>query len=472
MQPAPFIHLLQTPYGKYVFDVNTDSINFIDDKLYSALSLLQKGECDKIPKKMLIEIDNMRNNGLLKSNKPKVMKHPVTNNLEYYLTHRVEGITLQVTQECNFRCRYCPYSQNNSVTRKHMNKKMSLETAKKGIDFLQTRCRDTERVSVGFYGGEPLLEFDLIEKIIRYARKKLNGKAIWFNMTTNCSLLNLNMLKFLVENDLHITISIDGPKDIHDNNRKFASNNCGTFDAVIKKIAIIEREYPEYLKNNVSFNVVLDPSKEFNCINQMFLNYDIFKNSSMVQSSVIDDTFSDAKNVYSKKYIEEFSYESFLIFASYLGWLQKENLSAASLQKLVHYDHLKKVLGSRTITEEMSHGGPCIIGARKLFMDYKGGFFPCERVNEASCVMQIGTVEEGFDIKKIDTLLNACKLTESKCKNCWAINHCTICAGQIDDGKQLSVEKKLALCEKQREKAEYTLQEYIAIKEIKAGGYL
>lgn len=472
MNSSPFIHLVKTPYGYYVFDVNTNRIYKVKDTVYSALDKIRQGKEAKIDHAAAATIEKMRENGLLKKDRPKRMKHPATDYMEHYLNHKIEGITLQVTQECNFRCTYCPYTQENEMNRRHKKNKMSFETAKKGIDFLQTHSRDAERVSVSFYGGEPLLEFDLIQYAVDYAQKSFAGKPLWLNMTTNCSLLNEEMLDFFEKVDMHITVSLDGPKDIHDNNRRFAANGCGTFDAVMKKLKLIERGYPNFLQKNVSFNVVLDPSKAFDCVNQMFMDYDVLKNSSLVQSGAIDDRFTDHANTYSEEYIKESGYDAFLILASQIGWIDRSKLSPATRQRAAGMENLKKTFDKQSITEEMSHGGPCTVGARKLFMDVQGRFFPCERVSETSPEMLIGSVDAGFDMKQVDRLLNVGRLTETKCRNCWAINHCTICAGMIDDGHALSVAKNFQMCDEVKANIDYQIREHIAVQEIKSGGVL
>lgn len=122
--------------------------------------------------------------GLFKKFSIEKLQHPMTELLEDVLDANIESINLQVTQNCNLRCDYCPYTGNYYNNRKHSNKRMSFELAKKGIDFLYNHSMNCDVVNVAFYGGEPLLEFELIKRCVKYAREKFISKKVVFNLTT------------------------------------------------------------------------------------------------------------------------------------------------------------------------------------------------------------------------------------------------------------------------------------------------
>lgn len=299
-----------------------------------------------------------------------------------------------------------------------------------------------------------------------YTKSVSDGKNLILTLTTNCSLLDNEKLDFLSSNGFTLTISIDGPKDIHDKNRRFAANGCGTFDVVMSKLKLIEREYPLYLKTGVQFNTVLDPSNEFNCVNQMFVEYDLFKQTG-VRASLIDDTFNTEKNDYSSEFVAQHQYDTFKMYASILGWIDVSNVSKLSELNTGKLESFKDHLGGAGIKDEMSHGGPCLIGARRLFMDIHGRFFPCEKVSETNPAMNIGDIDNGFYMDKVVNLLNICRMTEEQCKNCWAINQCKICPAHVADEKGLSVKTKLKACASSKKIVEKDIRTYIAMNEIK-----
>lgn len=470
VMPIPFIHLINTPYGNYFFDVNTHTINKVEEHVYKSLELILAGKGDSIDEKSMIVIENIENQGLLKPNRPKLMKHPATEFLGYHLKHKVSQISLQLTQDCNFRCNYCVYSEtNNKLNRNHSKRKISFDLAKKGVDFLLSHSRDIASPSIGFYGGEPLLEFDLLKKIVIYAESIFWGKDIRFNITTNCSLINREIMDFFAEHDMPLLISLDGPKYMHDANRKFAANGCGTFDVIMNKLSFIKEKYPDYYKNKIMFSVVIDPSKEIDCVNEMFISNNLL-NDTTVLVGVIDDSYSTVKNEYSADFILQQKYGAFLGILNRAGRVKDSNISTITLNELREQKTLDDKIGYYNIVDEMSHGGPCIIGSTRLFMNVDGDFFPCEKVSELSPVMNIGNIENGFYYDKVENLLNIGKITENMCKNCWAINECSLCPKYADGHTCLDADILLSKCDNVLKRVDNEIRTYIAIKEIQARG--
>ena len=100
---------------------------------------------------------------------------------------------------------------------------------------------------LGFYGGEPLLNYKLIEQSVNYAKEIIRDKEISFSLTTNATLITPQIAKFLVENEFEILISLDGPKDIHNENRIFINGN-GSFNSTIEGIKVILECYKQLEK--------------------------------------------------------------------------------------------------------------------------------------------------------------------------------------------------------------------------------
>lgn len=148
----------------------------------------------------------------------------------------VNAITLELTENCTLRCTYCFTHGNTKAL-------MSEETAKQAIDFL-IKNADPERkkVSVSFWGGEPLMRMDLIKKIVPYGREqaKKAGLNIKYNVTTNGTLLTDTTVRYLKENNIPFTISVDGRKTVHDTFRPYA-NGEGSFEDVLAGIKTAQK---------------------------------------------------------------------------------------------------------------------------------------------------------------------------------------------------------------------------------------
>ncbi len=464
---TPFIHLLKSPNSGYVFDVNKNEIVDVEDDIYQYLDKTLKGvDMSNADESVKQKIEQLQELGYLSSKIVKEIKHPYVDCLDTFLDRKVEKITLQLTQNCNFRCSYCAYSHNNGTQRTHSSKKMSLELAKKAVDFLLNHSQDSQEANVGFYGGEPLLEFDLIKDVIEYSEQVFTGKRLTFTITTNGTLLTDEIVEYFIAHNVDMMISLDGPKEINDKSRVFAANGKGTFDTVFSKIQHISEEYPQLI-GKISISMVMNPQNDFDDINSIFTENDLF-NKIHVRSTIIDDIASEEKNVYSEEFVSKNEYHQFLAFLSSMNRIEKDKVSPIAYQNIQSIqDTMDKMFSSNGLPDVAAPGGPCVPGEMRLFISVDGDFFPCERVSETSSAMKIGSIETGFDMKKAKALLNIGSLTSEECKNCWAFNRCTLCAKYADDGETLSASRKLTNCDTTRRRVSNDLTNMILLQEAK-----
>lgn len=458
----PFIHLFSTPGGYYLYDVNKNRILKINKEIFELLSTWLANE-DAKPDHQLI--NEMLENGFLSSKRISEVIHPSNSILSDFLKSKLSRITLQVTQQCNLRCSYCAYS-GSYENRHHQNKKMSFETAKKGIDYVINRSKDASKLVIGFYGGEPLLELGMIKKCVEYAIEKGEGKQIVFSITTNGTLLNEETIEFLMNNDFTLLISLDGPKEVHDKNRKFAGSEKGSFNVIMQNYNIIKTKFPEYSKN-VLFSIVLSPDNDISCVNEFFLSYDELRGTSKL-ASMVSDSYAVSKPVFPEDFLVKREYELFKSLLSNMGKMDKKYLSGLFSN---YIDQIRESVRRQLqlpidgLPDKAHHGGPCIPG-KKLFLSVDGIFYPCEKVSESSEVMKIGNIDEGLDVEKCRNLMNIGKLTEEDCKNCWAFNFCTICALGADNLTEFSAEKKRAQCKNIRNNTEMIFRDYCILYEL------
>ncbi len=149
-------------------------------------------------------------------------------------------MVLNVTNKCNLACTYCyEYGEDKIVDTQYgkQPKFMSDDTAEDSVDFLLAESKGQEVVHLTFFGGETLLNFPVLQKTVAYARRRAaeEGKRIEFSLTTNGTLLKPDIIQWLADNHVCVTISIDGPKPVQDGLRVF-HNGKGTYDVVLPKI--------------------------------------------------------------------------------------------------------------------------------------------------------------------------------------------------------------------------------------------
>ena len=185
---------------------------------------------------------------LTEKKKISSIKHYETDTLKDLYMYNMGNVILQVTQNCNLRCEYCVYS-GSYINRVHTNKRMSFETAVKTIDFLAAHSLNCNEVSIGFYGGEPLLNMKLIQETIAYIESlHIDNLRFSYNMTTNAMLLGRYM-DYLVEKDFTLLISLDG--DEYQSGYRVDKHGKSSFTHVVGNIQKLKDTYPEDRKSVV-----------------------------------------------------------------------------------------------------------------------------------------------------------------------------------------------------------------------------
>jgi uncharacterized protein len=156
-------------------------------------------------------------------------------------------MVLNVTNQCNLSCTYCyEYGEDKIVDTANgrQPKFMSEETARDSVDFMLKASGDQKVAHLTFFGGETLLNFTVLKNTVAYARQRGReiGKEVDFSLTTNATLLRPEIIEFLADNDVGVTISIDGPKEMQDKFRVF-HNGQGSYDVVAPKIKELLRRH-------------------------------------------------------------------------------------------------------------------------------------------------------------------------------------------------------------------------------------
>lgn len=461
----PFIHLFSTSEGFYLYDVNTSQILQVSKDAYNYMICEWEGfSADYNKETALKEIDKLISRGFLKDTRVRTSEHPASRFLKEYCNNFINTLILQVTQNCNLRCEYCIYS-GKYRNRIHSNKRMSFATAKKGIDYLINHSKDSRDLNIAFYGGEPVLEFELIEQCVTYINISGKGKRFHFSITTNGTLLTKDIIRYFVENEFSIIFSLDGPKDVHDSRRHVASNQ-GSFEYLMDNVKYIHDTYPEYYGTNVSFNTVIDITKGFKKIDQFISSNELIKNS-IFSASAINPNYSTSVKTVSEEYLTERRYEDFKVFLYKFGKLQENDISKIARYEFDSFleSRMQLVLNTRfELPDTFHHTGPCIPGAFRLFMTVDGDLFPCERVSETSLFAKIGNIDTGIDLSSADRILNIEKYSSQKCRNCWAYSFCNVCVACCDDTSGFSSELQDEECNRVRIKADEALKDYMVLK--------
>jgi len=395
----------------------------------------------------------------------KEIEHPLGRVLDEYLGQRVSDLILQLTQSCNLRCSYCVYS-GNYYNRSHTAKRMSKDVAFRAVDFLMEHSVSEEKPHVGFYGGEPFLEFDLMKEVVSYIENKYPDREYRFNLTTNMTLLNDEMIDFIVEKGISLTMSIDGPEKVQNKFRKNAKGE-GSFSTVMRNVEKLKLRDPSFF-SRCSTNTVISPDGDYEAIYD-FLDNNEFLGPLRSLTSTISDQGVKEETTYEKKYYATQTREIFKVLLVLLGEIDRSKASANFMR---YEDDLLKTFSQLKLegthnTEAGHPGGPCVPGSKRLFVDVQGYFYPCEKMPEQDN-FRIGNIFTGFDKEQILKILNVGKYTEEECKKCWAFIQCAACGVTMVEGTEFSRAKRLEKC---RETWSAAISRMQVIETLKYYGY-
>lgn len=461
----PFIPFQTRANLHYVYDMNRNSIYKIKQNQYEALNHISEGSYEEADVNVL---KDFQQRGLLDESPILQIEHPASQMLEYQLERCVNSITFQMSQNCNLRCGYCPYSSNEIYNnRSHSALNITWDTLQQGIDFLVDHSKDVDHLHVAFYGGEPLIEKKLIIDTMKYTQEKVSGKEISFGMTTNGTLLDDSFAREVRDFNISIMISLDGPQDVHNENRTFV-NGRGSYEIVYRNVVHIRDNYPD-LYTKLKFNTVISPDGKFEEIFDYFRAGEGVSDLSKVNFNTLSMNYTETEFVYGEAYFEERNYEALKAYLLLLGKIKEEPVAFHKRDIETIYSY-KEFLSPIKETPKVAHpSGTCVPGLKKLFVDVNGNLFPCERIDENSSLMKMGNLQDGFDIKKVREILNVGAVTEQNCKECWAFHCCSICPAAADNGKDehYSESYKLSKCNRVKASALENLKNYTMMREFK-----
>ncbi|HLP45285.1 MAG TPA: radical SAM protein [Candidatus Kapabacteria bacterium] len=479
-QNQPFIKKFQANNIKYIYDVNTNEIFGVNNVFYDIIDEINNHDLRSIIEKFKdkysqAEIEKsyheikkaITENGYFSSLRPDIICPYKKEDVKHTLGSSIYQLILEVTNNCNLRCKYCTFSGRYSLNRIHGTDNMTFETAKKAITFFMKKCDSFagHPPAITFYGGEPLLKFDMIKKIIQYVNDMGKKEKFFFKFTTNGTLLTKEIIKFLVDNDISILISLDGCKQVQDRYRVY-KNGYGTFDTIMKNIQFIKKHHLEYFNKKVSFIATLAPPYDFKSFSDFFYHNDFFAGlQEKIKFSLVDayeTTFF--KDFGLEKLEKEFSQKRPIFFENYKQALLTGRYNDLTFEKQIFnksfYNLVRRPMNR--MRDKFVALGSCFPGQRRLFINTAGKFFICERVGAD---YEIGDVDNGFDFDTIYQFMLKFADFFKECKYCWALRLCKKCFPEIKRGAEFDESRKQELCKHTLKAIEQNLIAYCELKE-------
>lgn len=399
-----------------VIDVNSGAIHVVDDMTYDMIEMYENSDKESIfaemakryPKQQdeIVECwDEMQELIAAEELFTKDSYEPYITDFAKRPTV-VKALCLHIAHDCNLACQYCFAEEGEYHGKREL---MSYEVGKKALDFLVANSGNRRNLEVDFFGGEPLMNFQVVKDLVAYGRslEKEHDKNFRFTLTTNGVLLDDDIMEFANKEMGNVVLSIDGRKEVHDRMRPFRKG-AGSYDLIVpkfQKFAESRHQDKYYVRGTFTHNN-LDFSKDVLHLADLG-----FKQIS-VEPVVAQDTDSYA--------------------------IREEDLP----QLMEEYENLALEMVRRHGTEEDFNffhfmidleGGPCVAkrlsgcgsGTEYLAVTPTGDLYPCHQfVGNTDFLM--GNVDDGVVNTDLRDEFKSCNVyAKEKCRECFARFYCS-----------------------------------------------
>lgn len=421
------IHQYQNNGYSIVLDVNSGCVHVVDQMCYDLIACLDRMNPEQTKDTLVLdstwkmvkeELGQMYDEAELKEALSDITELTVNGQLftkdiyEDYIGEVkkrktvVKALCLHIAHDCNLACKYCFAEEGEYHGRRAL---MSFEVGRKALDFLIANSGQRRNLEVDFFGGEPLMNWQVVKDLVAYAREqeKKYDKHFRFTLTTNGVLLNDEIQKFVNEEMDNVVLSLDGRKKINDYMRPFR-NGKGSYELIVpkfQKLADSRNQEKYYVRGTFTRNN-LDFSEDVKHFAQLG-----FKQMS-IEPVVGEDSESYAiKEEDLPKIFEEYDK-----LAKYMIEREREG-------KGFNFFHFMIDL----------EGGPCVAkrlsgcgsGTEYLAVTPWGDLYPCHQfVGQEEFLM--GNVDEGIVKPEIAEDFRGCSVySKEKCKKCFARFYCS-----------------------------------------------
>ncbi|MCR5625184.1 MAG: thioether cross-link-forming SCIFF peptide maturase [Lachnospiraceae bacterium] len=318
----------------------------------------------------------------------------------------IKSMCLHISHDCNLRCKYCFASTGDFGTGRKL---MPFEIGKAAIDFLLERSTGRPNLEVDFFGGEPMINFEVVKQVVEYARSKEKEyeKNFRFTITTNGMIMTDDQVKYINENMANVVLSIDGRKEINDRMRPRVDGS-GSYDRIVKnfKKLVADRGDKEYYVRGTYTRYNLDFTEDI-----LSLYNEGFDQISV--EPVMEDPTMDY--AITEKDLDRI-YEEYDRLMEEIGAIKDSG-------RFINFFHFMIDLNQ----------GPCIIkrlrgcgsGNEYISVTPDGDIYPCHQF-VGKDEFKMGSVLDKTldeDIKKLFSKAHV--YSKPKCKNCWAKYYCS-----------------------------------------------
>ncbi len=409
------IHQYKNNGYNIVMDINSGAIHVVDDLVYEVIAHLDRQEDAgsvhtqldaRYPasdvEEALQECEELKKAGQLFTE--DIYREPI---LDFKKRQTVvKALCLHIAHDCNLACQYCFAEEGEYHGRRAL---MSFEVGKKALDFLIANSGSRRNLEVDFFGGEPLMNWQVVKDLVAYGREqeKLHDKNFRFTLTTNGVLLDDEVMEFCNREMANVVLSIDGRKEVHDKMRPFRRGK-GSYDLIVpkfQKFADSRGQEKYYVRGTFTRNNLDFASDVLHLADLGF------------RQISVEPVVADEKEEYALRE------EDVPVICEEYDKLAKEMIRREKEGNGFQFFHFMIDLT----------GGPCVYkrlsgcgsGTEYLAVTPWGDLYPCHQFvgNEA---FLMGNVDEGITREDIRDDFKCCNVyAKEKCRNCFARFYCS-----------------------------------------------
>lgn len=401
-----------------VLDICSGAVHIVDDIAYDIISLYENKEKNEViaeiskkygdvPRDEIIEcydqVTELKNSGELFT---EDNFEPMAGELKAKTSGVIKALCLHIAHTCNLNCSYCFASQGKYHGERAL---MSFEVGKRALDFLIENSGTRRNLEVDFFGGEPLMNFDVVKKLVEYARsiEKEKGKNFRFTLTTNGVLVDDDVIDFANKEMSNVVLSLDGRKEVHDRYRVDYQGR-GSYDTIVPK-------FQKFVKARGGKNYYMRGT--FTHANPDFLeDIKTMLNLGFTELSmepVVAAEGDEAALTEEDKPVVMKQYEE---LAELMLKRDKEG------KPFTFYHYMIDLAGGPCIYKRISG---CGSGTEYMAVTPWGDLYPCHQfVGDEK--FKLGDIWHGVENKEIQNEFASCNVyARSECRDCWARFYCS-----------------------------------------------
>jgi len=415
------IHQYKLNGYNIVLDTVSGSIHSVDEVAYDIIAMFEEKSRDEIVKTILEkygdredvteeevqlcidDVEALKNSGKLFT---PDMFEPLAGKFKEKSGDVVKALCIHIAHTCNLNCSYCFASQGKYHGERAV---MSFEVGKRALDFLVENSGTRRNLEVDFFGGEPLMNWDVVKKLVEYARsiEKEHNKNFRFTLTTNGMLIDDDVIDFANREMSNVVLSLDGRKEVHDRTR-VDYNGEGSWEKIVPKFQklVKERGGKNYYMRGTFTHANPDFLEDIKTMLDLGFNELSMEPVVCAPGDEAELTEEDRKIVM----------EQYELLAKLMLEREREG------RPFTFYHYMIDLTGGPCIYKRISG---CGSGTEYMAVTPWGDLYPCHQfVGEEK--FKLGDVWRGVTNKEVREDFASCNVySREECRNCWARLYCS-----------------------------------------------